>query len=70
MVKKLIYLFASALILSCNGQNNNKNNMLDIQYLKKHGTLSFVSYKGALSITTEDQNKGVKHYELLEKKMV
>ncbi|QDP84747.1 hypothetical protein FNJ88_03965 [Chryseobacterium sp. SNU WT5] len=68
MVKKLTYLIASVFIFSCNGQNNNKKNMLDIQYLEKHGTLSYVSYNGALSTTAEDHNKGVKHYELSETK--
>ncbi|MBV6881787.1 hypothetical protein NG800_018090 [Epilithonimonas ginsengisoli] len=66
-MKNLIYLLLSFTALSCNGQNNKNPNMLDIEYLRKNGASSSISYNGAIS-TSDNSGSAVKHYHLTETK--
>ncbi|WP_233878892.1 hypothetical protein, partial [Chryseobacterium sp. 8AT] len=47
---KIFFLLSFISIISCNGQTNKDTNMLDLDYLKKNGNVSSISYNGALSI--------------------
>lgn len=67
-MKRLIIVFLSIGILSCNGQNNKNKNMLDLEYLKKNATISDISYNGAVSSTDNPNGKNIKHYKLVETK--
>lgn len=62
---KIFFLLSFISIISCNGQTNKDTNMLDLDYLKKNGNVSSISYNGAVSIP-EDNKSSVKHYKLSE----